>query len=140
MKKDIFVYIVIFTSLFFTSITTRADTKDLTSEQEETLPYCQKSIKTPGPGNVLSSIAQLKTIIIWSDIVTTKYGKEYAHWHQAKNKNIKCKKSEGSRYHYCEINAMPCAQKTQSQIDKILEALALEKEKKEQEKKKKKNK
>jgi len=138
MKKYIFVSIIIFTSLLLPSISTNAEEKKLATEPEETLPFCQKPVKTPGPGNVVASIAQLKTIIIWSDIVTTKHGKDFSLWHQAQSKNIKCKKGQGSRYYYCEINAIPCAQKTQNEIDQILESAELEKQKKEQEKEKKK--
>ena len=69
---------------------------------------CQKPLKIKGPANQIQSMAELQTIIIWTEKVTEKFTKNYAQWHNAKQKKIKCRRSSGSRYYYCELSAMPC--------------------------------
>ena len=81
------------------------DTGVQAAEPKESITVCQKPVKTRGPGNLLSSVAELKTIIIWSELVKKKFGPDHASWHFAKDKSLKCKKANGSNYYYCEIRA-----------------------------------
>ena len=74
-------------------------------------PTCEKPVKARGPGNTISSIAELKAIIIWTQLVSQKYGADLSEWHFAKAKSVKCTKDNGSNYFYCSLSAIPCAYK-----------------------------
>jgi hypothetical protein len=69
---------------------------------------CHKPIKISGPANQIRSMAELRTIVFWSERVKQKFNPKYAHWHNAKEKRMKCKRSSGSSYFYCELSAKPC--------------------------------
>ncbi len=114
MKIKIFALAVVF-YLYAPNTASIAETNGATEQQaeatEDNQPYCKKPVKTRGPGNIISSVAELKTIIIWKDLVTKKYGAEVSEWHYAKAKNLKCRKSKGSNYYYCDLSAIPCGYK-----------------------------
>lgn len=77
----------------------------------ETKLVCKDKIKLIGFPNILESIANMRTIIQWSEQVKKKFDEEYAQWHNAKSKSIKCKKEGGSQYYTCTLTAIPCARK-----------------------------
>ena len=96
----------------------RAENSNTDKKEDKTIELvqvCQKPVKTPGPGDTLSTVAKLKTIIIWSDKVKKKYGEDFAQWHKAKSKKVKCNKKQGSNYYYCELRAIPCTYKEKKQ-------------------------
>ncbi len=73
---------------------------------------CKKTMKLKGAPNLMESVAHMRAIIIWSENVSKKYNGDYAQWHNAQNKSVKCKKSPGSAYYYCDLTATPCLSKT----------------------------
>lgn len=77
----------------------------------ETELVCKDKIKLIGFPNILESIANMRTIIQWSEQVKKKFDEEYAQWHNAKSKSIKCKKEGSSQYYTCTLTAIPCARK-----------------------------
>ncbi len=77
----------------------------------ETELVCKDKIKLIGFPNILESIAHMRTIIQWSDRVKKKYEEEFAHWHNAQSKSVKCKKEGSSQYFTCTLTAIPCAHK-----------------------------
>lgn len=85
-----------------------ASANPASAKKPELERICKKPVKLRGPGNTISSIAELKTIVMWSEKVGKKYGREHSQWHYAKAKSIKCKKDQGSNYFYCDLSAMPC--------------------------------
>lgn len=94
-------------SFLASTITANADQPKNSGIKTEII--CQKPLEIKGPGNRFSSLAELNTIIVWTNQVTKKYGKDHATWHKAKSKLVRCKKSTGSIYFYCQIKAAPCA-------------------------------
>ncbi|GJM04001.1 MAG: hypothetical protein DHS20C08_25020 [Rhodomicrobium sp.] len=98
----------IWLAIFITGLTITALPSTLAAEVPEEQTPCKKPIKISGPANQIQSMAELQTIIIWTEKVADKFSTNYAHWHNAKNKRIKCKRSSGSRYFYCELSASPC--------------------------------
>lgn len=73
---------------------------------------CLKPVKRTGPANLSQSFANMKAIVFWTEMVRKKHGKEYAIWHYAKKKSVRCKKGKSSQYFYCDVAATPCAPKT----------------------------
>lgn len=86
-----------------------AETKT-TPEPVITEMVCKDPLTQKGPGNLLSSVAQMRTIIAWSQTVKSKIDEEHSAWHNAADKKVKCKKEKGSQYYYCELTATPCKQ------------------------------
>lgn len=111
MKTTNLIIIILLTSYFLGTITLRAENSKTDDKEIEWIKVCQKPVKTPGPGDTLSTVAKLKTIIIWSEKVKNKYGEDYAQWHKANGKKVKCNKKSGSNYYYCELRAIPCTYK-----------------------------
>lgn len=72
---------------------------------------CEKPVKLRGPGNLIQSVAELQTIIAWSKSVTIKFDGNWSHWHNARAKRVKCLRTGSSQYFYCELSAIPCANK-----------------------------
>lgn len=114
MKPTNLIVTVFLTILFIGTAPLHAENSNSEKKEDkeiELVQVCQKPVKTPGPGDTLSTVAKLKTIIIWSDKVKKKYGEDFAQWHRAKSKKVKCNKKQGSNYYYCELRAIPCTYK-----------------------------
>lgn len=77
----------------------------------ETELVCKDKIKLIGFPNILESIAHMRTIIQWSNRVKKKYDEDFAQWHNAQSKSVKCKKEGSSQYFTCSLTAIPCAHK-----------------------------
>ncbi len=77
----------------------------------ETELVCKDKIKLTGFPNILESIANMRTIIQWSEQVKKKFNEDFAQWHNAKSKSIKCTKPGSSQYYICTLTAIPCAHK-----------------------------
>lgn len=88
-----------------------ADTEAPATNKAETVKklVCEKPVKQRGPGNLIESVAELQTIIAWSKTVTVRFNDNWAHWHNAKAKRVKCTRTGASQYYYCELSASPCA-------------------------------
>jgi hypothetical protein len=102
----------------------------LAAEVPEEQTRCKKPIKINGPANQIKSMAELQTIILWTESVADRFSTNYAHWHNAKSKRIKCKRSSGSRYFYCELTASPCiSMELAAELKQTEEAVGVAKEK-----------
>ena len=118
MKTTHLIALLFFTSQFFGPLPLHAENSNTEKKEDkaaELVQVCQKPIKTRGPGDTLSKVAKLKTIILWSEKVTQKHGEDFAQWHKAKSKKVKCNKKEGSSYYYCDLRAIPCTYKEKEQ-------------------------
>ncbi len=118
MKTTHIIALLFITNLFLGPSPLHADNSNTNKKEDKTIELvqlCQKPVKTRGPGDTLSKVAKLKTIILWSETVTQKHGEDFAHWHKAKAKKIKCNKKQGSSYYYCDLRAIPCTYKKKEQ-------------------------
>lgn len=68
---------------------------------------CGKHISAKG-SNKIEAVASLSAIRLWSQIAEKQNGPDYAMWHNAAKKRLKCSYAQKSEYILCFARGSPC--------------------------------
>ena len=74
----------------------------------EEAKYCKDKVTAVGRPNTIQSLSSMSAVIQWTQRAR-KLGKDYAHWHSARQSNLDCKLIKRSGYYVCYASGKPCA-------------------------------
>lgn len=73
---------------------------------------CQRRMMAKGFPNRIETVASLSAIRIWTQMAKDKHGAEFAMWHNADGKALKCSPVKNSDYIACFATGRPCKAST----------------------------
>jgi len=69
---------------------------------------CEKNVASQGHPNAISAVASLNAVRAWIEFTMARFGADYAMWHNAAGKAVKCQRLPNSSQIKCIARARPC--------------------------------
>lgn len=69
---------------------------------------CERRVVAKGFPNRIETVASLSAVRIWSETAKDRHGPDYAMWHNAGGRSLRCSPVQSSNYIMCVAIGRPC--------------------------------
>jgi hypothetical protein len=69
---------------------------------------CHRRVVAKGFPNKIETVASLSAMRIWSETAKDRHGSDYAMWHNAGGRSLRCSAVQNSKYIMCVAIGRPC--------------------------------